>query len=638
MLRGIHQASATWLGKAIMGAIMGVLVVSFAVWGIADIFNRGAGRSAVAKVGKTEISAEQFRQIYSDRLQQLGRQAGRLVTPDEARARGFDRQILSQLVAETAFDEQAKQLRLGLSDAEIAQRITGDPAFRGLTGQFDRARFEQSIRQAGFTEGRFIDQRRRELLRRQIAQGVIGDVRAPQTTLSAINQYQNEKRAIEYLTLGPTQAGDIPAPTPEALAKYFDDRKASFGAPEYRKITVLALAPSDIAKPDTVSDADAKKYYEGRKDSYGRPERRELRQLVFPNEQEAAAAQERVSKGLGFADLAKERGVKETDTDLGVVTKSDIIDPTVANAAFALKSGEVSAPVKGRFGTLLLQVGKIEPGEQKTYEQVAPEIKRTIAEGSARSAIGELRDKIEDERAGGGTLAEAAKKFELKSVTFDAVDRSGRAPDGKPVANLPKGPDVISAAFGSDVGADSDALPLPGGGYLWYDVSGVTPSRERTLDEVKDQVAARWRDDEIAKRLKTKADDMLAKLKVGTPLAQVAKEAGVQLQTAHDLQRRKPAGFVPAKAVDAVFKTAKGAIGSAEGEQATEHFIFRVTDVTDPKFDANAPEAKQLSSTLQNSYSDDILSEYVARLENDLGVTVNQAALNQAIGGGTPNN
>src|SRR5262249_20584265 len=157
----------------------------------------------------------------------------------------------------------------------------------------------------------------------------------------------------------PAQAGDVPVPTPEVLSKYFEDRKPSFRAPEYRKITLLTLAPADLAKPDAVSDADAKSYYEQRKSNYGKPEKRTLRQIVFPNTEDAAAAHDRIAKGASFDDIAKERGVNPSDTDLGTVTKSDIIDPAVADAAFALKAGETSTPVEGRFGTVLLQVTKI---------------------------------------------------------------------------------------------------------------------------------------------------------------------------------------------------------------------------------------------------------------------------------------
>jgi peptidyl-prolyl cis-trans isomerase D len=634
MLRGLHKASSTWLGKAVMAAVMGVIAISFAIWGIGDIF-RGFGRNAVATIGGTEISIEQFRQFYNDRLQQLGRQAGRPITPDEARARGLDRQLLAQLVAETTIDEQAKQLRLGIDSAEIAKRITSDPSFRGANGQFDRQRFEQIIRQAGFSESRFIEEQRRSMLRRQLAQSVTGDLKVPATALAALNQYQNEKRQIDYVALEAAQAGDVPAPIPEVLNKYFDERKTLFRAPEYRNITLLSLAPSDLAKPDAVTDTDAKAYFEQHKDSYGKPEKREVRQIVFQKPEEAADARERITKGAKFDDIAKERQLKESDTDLGMVAKSDIIDPAVADAAFSLKPGETSAPVKGRFGTVLLQVGKIEPGEEKTYEQVAAQIKREMAESRAKSDVGNLRDKIEDERAAGSTLAETAKKLGIKSVSIEAVDRSGRGLDGKPVTGLPQTPNVISAAFASDVGVDTDPLQLPGGGYLYYDVTGVTPSRERPLEEVKDQVTARWRDDEIAKRLQAKADDLVGKLKAGTSFAQAASEAGLNVQTAKDLQRGKSGGFIPAKTIEAVFRTPKGTPATAEGGKETERFVFRVTDVVDPPFEAGTPQGQAITTTLQNSYTDDLVSEYIARLENDFGVTVNPSALNQVVGGGS---
>jgi peptidyl-prolyl cis-trans isomerase D len=635
MLRGIHKASSTWLGKAIMGLIMGGLIVSFAIWGIGDIF-RGFGANSVAKIGGTEISIEQFRQYYTDQLQRVSRQIGRPITPDQARAAGIDRQLLGQLVAETTLDEQAKKLRLGLSNEDIAQRIVSDENFRGPNGQFDRSRFEQVIRNAGFTEGRYVTEQRNVLLRRQIAQSISGDVRVPTTMLTAINQFQNEKRTIEYIALTAAQAGDIPAPTPEQLSKYFEERKILFRAPEYRKLTLLSLTPADIAKPDAISDADAKAFYEQNKASFGTPEKRELHQMSFPTAEEAAAAQEKLAKGTSWSDLAKERALKESDLDLGVVTKADIIDPTIAEAAFALKTGETSAPVKGAFGTVILQVGKIEPGTQKTYDEVAAQIKRELAEARARSELGALRDKIEDERAAGSTLAETAKKLNLKSLTFDAVDRAGRGLDGQPVGGLPKAPDVITPAFTTDIGVDSEALQIQGGGYLWYDVGGITRARDRTLEEVKDQVAARWRDDEAATRLQAKTDDMLAKLKAGTSLADLAKEIGFTVGSTAGIQRGKPTPQTPAKLIDAVFKTPKGAPGVAEGDSPTQRFVYRVIDVVEPKLDEASPEAKQLSSTLQNSYADDLIGEYLGKIQADIGISINQQALNQVIGGGTP--
>jgi peptidyl-prolyl cis-trans isomerase D len=632
MLRGIHKASSTWLGKGVLAVIMGFLVISFAIWGIGDIF-RGFGQNSAITVAGSEISLEQFREYYTDQLRQLSRRAGRAITPEQARALGLDRQIIGRLVAETTLDHQAKIMGLGISNAEIAKRITTDPNFRGLNGQFDRARFEELIREAGYSEGRFVETQRKVILRRQIAQSFAGELHISLAAMTAINQFRNEKRSIEYLALGAAQAGDIPAPTSAELDAYYQEHKVLFRAPEYRKVTLLTLSPAALAKPDAVSDADAKKYYEQHKSEFGKPEKREIKQIVFPNAEAAKAAREQIDKGKSFADIVKERGLKASDTDLGMVTKSAIIDAAIANAAFALKPNEVSQPIKGAFGTVLVTTGKIEPGAQKSYEEVTPQIKKQIAESRAKTQIDDLRDKIEDERAAGSTLAEAGAKLGLKARVIDAVDRSGRAPDGKPIPDLPQQPNVVASAFASDVGVDNDALQLPDGGVLYYDVTGVTPSRERTLDEVKGKVAQQWRDDEIAKRLKTKTDEMVGKLKSGSTLAQLATDAGLQVQKQADLQRGKPAGFLPAKLVEAVFSTPKDVPAVSDGKQVTERYVFRVTDVVDPKLDAASAEDKAIATSLTNSYTDDITGSYVARLESEFGVDINQSLVDQVVGG-----
>jgi peptidyl-prolyl cis-trans isomerase D len=632
MLRGIHNASSTWLGKAVMAVIMGFLVISFAIWGIGDIF-RGFGQNAAISIGHTEIGLEQLREYYTDQLRQLSRRLDRQITPDQARASGIDRQLIGRLVAETTLDEQAKALGLGVSNAEIAKRITNDPNFRGPTGQFDRARFEELIREAGYSEGRFVDAQRRLMLRRQLAQSISGALYIPRAAMVAVDQFRNEKRSIEYMALGPAQAGDIPAPMSADLEKYFQAHKVLFRAPEYRKVTLLSLSPAAIAKPDAISNADAKKYYEQHKSEFGNPEKREIKQIVFPSAEEAKAAREQIDKGKSFADIVKERGLKASDTDLGMVTQSAIINPAVGKAAFALKPGEVSQPIKGAFGTVLVTTGKIESGEQKSYEEVMSQIKRQLAESRAKTQIDDLRDKIEDERAAGSTLSEAGQKLGLKVRVIDAIDRSGRGPDGKPIPDLPNQPDVAAAAFASDVGVDNDALQLRDGGVLYYDVTGITPSRERTLDEVKNKVEQQWRNDEIAKHLKAKTGEMVGKLKSGDSMAQIAKGAGLQVQKETGIQRGKPAGFLPQQVIQAVFSTPKGVPASSDGKQATERYVFRVTDVTDPKLDPGSAEGKAIATSLENSYADDITGEYIAQLERDFGVDVNQSLVDQVVGG-----
>ncbi len=634
MLRGIQKASSNWLGKSIMTVVLGLLVVSFAVWGIGDIF-RGFGLSALAKVGRTEIGIEQFRQMYLERVQQISRETGRSVSMDQAKALGFDRQVLGQLVAETALDERARQLGLGVSDAEVASYIMADPGFRGLSGQFDRARFEAAVRQAGLNEARFVAEQRRQMLRRQIIDTIAGQMIVPKSAIEAMHRFNNEERAIEYVVLDRAQAGTIAPPSPEILAKYFEDRKALFRAPEYRKLTVVMVTPAEVAKSLIIPDEEAKRIYEQRRARYATPERRHIQQIVFPRWEEAHAAAARIAQGTSFEALATERGLQAKDIDLGTLPKSAIVDRAVADAAFSLNAGTVSAPVEGRFGTALIRVDKIEPEQSRSYEQVAAEIKQDAALERARGEVSSLRDKLEDSRAAGDTLAEAAQKLKLQVRAVEAIDRSGRGPDGTPISDLPKAAELVPVVFATDVGVESDPLQAEGGGYLWYDGVGVTPSRERSLEDVKNEVEIRWRNDEIATRLKAKAEALTEKLKSGPAFKDVAAADRLKLETATGLKRGNPTETFSAQALDAVFRTPKDAAGSAQGEQATHWIVFHVTDVTVPKLDMTSVETKRLSEALRSSLANDLLGEYAERLENEIGVTVNPNALSQATGGGT---
>ena len=612
-----------------MTVAMGTLIVSFGVWGIADIF-RGFGQSTLATVGHTEISVNEFRQTYTDRLQQIGRQIGRPLTQEQARAFGFDRQVLQQTLAEAALDEEARRLGLGQSDAETTRIIFSDPNFRGTGGAFDPQRFQALIRQFGFTEARYIDDQRRVSLRRQITGTLSAGVEPSRTLLDVLSHFQNEQRSIEYVKLDAAQAGQIEAPSPETLAGYFDEHKAQFRAPEYRKIAFVMVTPEEIGKWSEVSDEDARKLYEQRKESLGTPEKREVSQIVFPNMEEAQAARSRIASGLSFDDLVKERNLKAADVELGMVSKSAILDPAFADAAFSLPSGEVSQPVQGRFGIALVKVGAIQPAVERSFESVATDLKKEIAIARARDQVGTLRDKMEDERGGGASVVEAAQKLGLASTTIDAVDRSGHLPNGQP-ANIPPGLDVVSQAFNSDVGVDNDALSFQGG-YVWYEVLGITPPRDRNLDEVKDQVEARWREDQVASRLRTKAAEMVQRLGQSGNLADEAAAVGSKVETATGLKREASVPGVPPAVVTAAFRTAKDSFGQTEVNGGAQWIVFRVTDITVPPLDLTSEDTKKLKGTLQRNLSEELLAEYVTRLEKNIGTTINETAFAQVTG------
>lgn len=622
MMHVFRQGIGGWVVKILMG----LLILSFVIWGIADVF-RNFGSSNAAQIGHTTISQETFRRLYTERLQTLGRQLGHGITPEQARAFGIDRRILGELFTEAALDQTASRLGLSISDAALARRIQAAPEFRGPGGQFNHDYFLQILRSNGFTEASYVEKERGYALRQQISSALGGDTVAPKVLRDAIRRYQNEERSVEFVVLGRDQAGGIADPTPDQVKAFYESHKASFRAPEYRKIAMIVLTPETYATTLNIPEAELRKTYESEIDRFKTPEKREIDQIMFPNEEEAKAAADRLAAGTTFDALATERKLSAKDISLGLVDKHDILDPAVANAAFALPAGQISAPIKGRFGTVLLRVRKVVPAAQQTFDAVAGDLRKEALAKEVRDGILDLHDKIEDERASGSTLAEIGNKLKVKVTTIDAVDRSGRKPDGTPISGIPDRDTLLTGAFGTQPGVDNDTIEIRNqGGYIWYDMLAITPSRDRTFDEAKPLAEKRWKDDEATKKIAALADTARAKLDSGETFAQAI--FGAHVEKREKLKRSGPALGLDQAAIIRIFDTANGKAGVVEMPDGVGRIVYRVTAAAVPAAAENAKIDAALTSGLQ----DDLLGQYVQKVQDDLGVSVNETVIRSVTG------
>lgn len=629
MLRGMRKAGQSLVGKIIATILFGILIISFAIWGIGDIF-RTTAPTTVAKVGDTEISVTQYRNAYTNELQRLGRQFRTVITPQQAKAFGIDQQVLSTLVTEAVLGEQARKLGLSVSDQLVARSIMDDPTFKGADGQFNRALFDQVLRNASLSEAGFVQEQRLAMARIHLAEAIAGDLTVPMAAREALNRYANERRTASYFVLTPQMAGDIPAPTEEQLQSFFTERKSAFEAPEYRAVAVLQLNPAAIAKPENVSDADARQRYEQEKAKYGTPERRTIQQIAFPTPEEAEAAFNKIKEGATFDAVAAERNIAPNDLELGTFAKSEMLDPAVAEAAFSLEQGATSGPVAGRFGPVLVRVTQIQPESVKPFEEVAAEVRGELALARARGEIETLHDSIEDLRAGARPLAEIAKEKGMKLLEVPAVDAQGLDKAGNAV-EIPDRDAVVKAAFASDIGADNEAL-RSNGGYIWYDVTGIEPAREKTFAEVRDQVATQWREDQVAQKLAEKARALTERLQKGEAIEAMAQETGAPVKSTADLARNAAKDDLTAEAVARLFAVPLGQPGNA-ANGTDSRAVFKVTAATVPPLVTTTQEAINVENQLRNGMSDDLINQYIARIRQDLGVVINQQALRQATGG-----
>ncbi|NKC02733.1 peptidyl-prolyl cis-trans isomerase [Brucella haematophila] len=626
MLDSLRSASRSWISKLLLG----VLVLSFGVWGIADVFRGGMTGNAALTAGGSEVSATDYRFAYEQQVMRLSQQFRQRLTREQAKSIGVENQVLAQLAAGVVLDEGARNMQLGLSKDGIARLTAEDPAFQDAGGNFNRAQFDAVLRQSGIRAQDYLENRAKVARRQQMVDAATGGIKMPDAMLKALALYQGESRSVDYITIPVEKSDAIPAPSDDALKAYFDAQKDEYKAPEYRKISYVKLEPVDIADPAAVTQEEINEYYEKNKARYGTVEQRAIEQISFADEAAANAAQEKIAAGTSFLDIGKEQGKTEDDLKLGTFEKSAIPDQTIADAAFALAENGVSPVVKGGFGPVILRVTKIDQAHVKPLTEVEAEIRTTLANNIAASSISGIHDSYEQQRSDGASMADVAKGLSLKTVTVDAVDAEGNDPSGKPV-ELPNGKALLAAAFQAEQGFDNDALTMGNVGYLWYQIDGVTPARDRTLDEVKDKVVAAWKGEEAVKRLNQRLEDLKKRLDGGATLDAIASELGLEKQTKRGVTRSTNDADIGSAAAAQIFRGPNGFTGTAAAPSDDAQILFKVTEVTEPASAGPDTIPEQQRNYLSTALSDDVLEQMVGELQKQYPVKINQTIINNAL-------
>lgn len=628
MLTFLRHAAGTWIAKALLL----LLVLSFAVWGISGrVMGTLAGHHAVVTVGGTSVSLNEYRLAYDRQINVLSQQLGQRLTREQAQAFGIDNQVLAQLVSGALLDEQARKMGLGLSKDRLAELTRSDPAFRGVGGQFDRQMFDYILRQVGMRPEDYLKNRAQVAVRQQIIEAVSDGLKMPDTFLKAVALYRGEDRTVDYLTLPRSLVEPLDSPSEDALKTYFEANKQKYAAPEYRKFSYVRLEPQDIMDLGAVTEQEIQEDYEKNKALYTTPETRTIQQLVFKSEDEAKAALDSIKAGATFDKLMTAQGKTEEDVLLGTLAKDKVADPAIADAAFSLGPNQVSDVVRGAFGPVLIRVTEIQPEVVKPLAEVADEIRKQIALGEANRILLDVHDSYEDARAAGDTLREAAEKLKLKVVTIEAIDRAGQRPDGSIIRDLPASAALIQAVFDAETGIENDGLETANNGYVFYEVDGITPARDRELDEVREKVVADWTSEEAVKHLAAKASELEKRLKDGTSLEAIAEELQLEKQTKRGLKRESDDADFGKAGAAAMFAVPEGGTGVIPAPTGDAEILFRVAEVFEPAGADASSVPDEARRAFSAGMADDLLDQLVARLQTQYDVRIDQIALQQAM-------
>ncbi len=620
MLDALRRHAKGWVA----GLFIGLLILSFGIWGIADIF-KGGGDTTIARVGRVKIDQSEFDRLFRQQVDALRENFGTGFDAQTARTMGLDRRILDGLIRRTAMDSGTRDLGLTMPDDLIAQSIRGNSVFHDRSNVFSAAIFQEWLRRNEMSESMLVDGIRGDATRQQLIETIAGGISLPTLFTDPLLRYSGEKRVAHYAIIPPEAVGTIPAPSESEQHAYFEAHKQNYTAPETRDFTYVSLSPADIAPSIAISEEDMRQQFQFQKDTYGTPERRTLEQLAFDSEEAAKKAQERVTSGTNFADIAREQGRAPSDMKLADKSRGDLValGEKVADAAFTLTPDQTSAPVQGRFGWLLLRLVSIQPGKEAQFDEVRAKIRDDIARERAGDRISDLANQLEDARASGATLEEAAKAAGAKAVTLKGVDSEGKDATGATIAGL--SPDLLSQAFRDEIGQDADITPASDGSFFVVRVDSVTPSGPRSFESVREQVSQDYIKAERKKRLEKIAANLSAEAKSGKSFEGLLQNLKLVPQKSEPITREGIDEFSH-DVTDKLFAAKQDEVVFGPPNSGEGLMVMQVAAIIPPDPEADRATLSKMRDGLSESLSGELVRKYTDALEEELGVVIEQDA------------
>lgn len=627
MLQAFRSKRAGIVAKILFAA----LILSFALWGIGDYAFLRTSEPIPLRVAGEKITANQLSAEYRREIDRLRRAFGQF-DPETARQFGLMDRVIDRVILQALVDSAATRLGVVISDDTVRAKILSNPGFAGPTGQFDRFMFQRALSENGMTERQYVELLRKDLTRDAVVGSIEGGARPPAALVDQLYRYRAERRVGETVFVAASSIGDVGTPKDEDLKTLYDENTDKFSEPEYRSLTLIRIGADDLIATVEPTEQQLRDEFDAHAAELRVPEKRELSQILFPDEAAANAAEERLTKGETFDEVAKSAGQTPEQTSLGMVEQRELF-PELAEPAFALASGAISKPIKSPLGWHILRVAKIEAAKEPSFEEQRARLKTEVARRLASDGAYDAAVKVEDAVADGGSLDEAAAKVGLRPIKVDGIDARGMAPNGTPVAAVAGAPEAMRGAFETLPGQTTPLIETKAGAWFVIRVDGVTPPRVKPLADVRDQVVALWRSQQQMDAAQARANAILEKVKSGQTLAAaIAEFNGLKVDTTQPMLRTGEIdrqNFAPPEVAGRLFALKVGEAASAPSRDG--YFVLKLAEIKPADPAANAEGVKQLSDQLRQQMAQDLVHELGLSLRGRYGVEIDQAEVEKLL-------
>ncbi len=504
-----------------------IIIVVFVFWGVGN-FTGGPVSDVITVNGEPITYTELMKLTHRLTKQIQERNPG--ISEDDLKKLKIKTRAAEELIQITLLKQEARRLGLAITPYELRKSIEAMPYFHNQEGKFDPEVYQRILKNAQETPGHFEEERSQELLFEKLVNLVTAGASAPEAEIRDVFNFQTERRILQYVLFPASDYARDAAPSPEAVRNWYESHKETFKVPAAADVDYLLIGAETLAPSFLPEDAAVSAYYEKNKKRFATPEQVRARHILLQAPEQAAPGSEdekaaaaarakiealhkRLVDGADFATLARENSEDSVSAanggELGWFGRGQMV-PEFDKAAFELKPGEISAPIKTSYGYHILQVEEHKAAGIRPLEEVRESIRLQLGAELAAEQLPDVLDQILLGVIGGKSLEEAGKPYNLlpRNTTLLSVD--------KLADELGIKPEEAASLLTLQAGTVRDTPFITQNGYVLTRLKASTPEGFKSLDEVRDEISQKLAAETQARRALEAAKAARASMKDGT--------------------------------------------------------------------------------------------------------------------------
>jgi peptidyl-prolyl cis-trans isomerase D len=595
--------------------LIGVLILSFAVWGIQDIFGNYKKTVAI-EIDDYEITIDELVTEYNNQISTISSQLDKKISLAESLTLGIDELALANLIRKLVLQIEINKLKIGIPDNFVAEKIVNDEMFQS-NGAFNKARYDQLLSYAGFNEQSFLISEINSNKQNQLFNILANKTYIPKTLHEIINDYNNTMRKIEYTRI-PKSKITVQTPSEKEMLEFYDKFKKGYRKSETRDFDAIIINPNSLKDRITVTPVQIENYFDENKDTFVIEENRDLYQYFFDNLAMANQFYEE-SKEKSIEQILTEYKISKAESHLGIISKDLILDDEVAEIAFNQPPNTVSKPIDGMLGISVIYVDNIFEATSPLLKDVYNTISQEIAYQEATSLMDNLYFEIEEEFLNGRKLFDVAKAFDLNINNFKQIDINGLNESENEV-DLIKDTVLLKKLFNTNIGDYIEVIETDDS-FVWMQLISINEPYTKTFKNVRKLVIS----DMIGKRKNEKESEIINQLKdnleADLDVIDILSDYDASMELTAPFSRNTPIKEFTEDFNDRILSSDLGEV--IIGKSTKDILIGKVIEIIPNEKKVLERDAK-FNSDIDLQYKNDLFEQFLVSIEKDYQVKVYQ--------------